>query len=59
MKNRGFDVEYSTQYLDERNYLTDHGIRYSFVSTNEDGIRTFKYKKTSKLFQLLAEFYKK
>jgi hypothetical protein len=52
-------VEYSTQYLDERNYLTDHGIRYSFVSTNEDGIRTFKYKKTSKLFQLLAEFYKK
>lgn len=58
MKNKGFDIEYSTQFLLERNYLQDHGVRYSFVSTNEDGIRTYKFKKSRLLFQLLTEFYK-
>ena len=59
MQTNGFeDIEYKTQWLKERNYLTDHGIRYSFVSTDEKtNIRTFKYKKNSQLFKVLSDFY--
>ena len=28
-----FDKEYSTQWLQEVNYLSDHGVKYSFVKT--------------------------
>ena len=51
-----FDKEYSTQWLAEKIWLSDHGIDYVFVK-NIDGIDTFKYTKTFELFVCLAEFY--
>ena len=51
-----FDKEYSTQWVAEKNWLSDHGIRYSFVK-NINGIDTYKYTKTLELFRCLADFY--
>lgn len=51
-----FDKEYSTQWLAEKNWLSEHGIRYSFVK-NINGIDTYKYTKTLELFKCLVEFY--
>lgn len=53
-----FDIEYSTQYTPEKEYLMNNGIRPSFVKVIE-GVTTFKYKKTAKLFALLEQFYAK
>lgn len=55
MKN--FDCEYSTQYVKEMKYLEMIGIRYSFVK-EIDGVTTYKYIKTSKLFDALSVFYR-
>lgn len=52
-----FDKEYSTNFLKEFRYLEENGIKPSFVKDIE-GISTFKYTKTSKLFEILKEFYK-
>lgn len=52
-----FDKEYSTQWKEEMFYLSEHGIKYSFVKT-VDGIVTWKYKRNYELFQALADFYK-
>lgn len=54
MKN--FDMEYSTQWIREMNWLKEHNISYTFVKYI-DGVSTYKYKKTSKLFELLYIFY--
>lgn len=51
-----FDKEYQTQYLAEVNWLTEHGIRYTFVK-KVNGLITYKYKKTRKLFKALLDFY--
>lgn len=51
-----FDKEYSTQFVDEYLYLKNCGIRYSFVKA-ENGITTWKYKKTPELFEHLKNFY--
>lgn len=51
-----FDKEYSTQYLTEAVFLKRKGIRYEFVKT-VNGLTTYKYKKTKKLFDALSEFY--
>lgn len=51
-----FDKEYSTQYTKEMKFLLENGIRYTFVK-DINGITTYKYKKTSKLFELLSKFY--
>lgn len=51
-----FDKEYSTQWIDEVNFLKEHGVRYSFVKT-KDGISTYKYTKNLKLFHALSLFY--
>jgi hypothetical protein len=51
-----FDYEYATQYVKEMKYLETIGIRYDFVK-EIDGITTYKYTKTSKLFKALAFFY--
>lgn len=51
-----FDKEYSTQWIAEKNWLSEHGIKYSFVK-QVNGIDTYKYKKTLKLFQCLTDFY--
>lgn len=52
-----FDKEYATSYRSEVNWLAEHGIRYEFVK-NINTISTYKYKKNSKLYELLAKFYK-
>ena len=51
-----FDREYSTTYVKEKQYLDSCGIRYAFVK-EINGITTFKYEKTSKLFNALAKFF--
>ena len=51
-----FDSEYSTQWRDEVDFLKENGINYTFVKRN-NGISTYKYKKTSELFLKLAYFY--
>lgn len=54
---RKFDKEYSTQWLEEVDWLKEQGIRYTFVKTNESDVTTYKYTKTSELFKALAIFY--
>ena len=51
------DNEYSTQWVREMKWLETNGVFYDFVKVL-NGVTTYKYKKTSKLFHLLAEFYK-
>lgn len=51
-----FDKEYSTQWNKERDYLEEHGIKYTFVK-EINGISTYKYKKNSELFKVLNSFY--
>ena len=53
---RKFDKEYSTQWNEERDYLEGKGVRYSFVK-EIGGISTYKYTKTSELFDALRTFY--
>lgn len=50
------DHEYSRVWIDEFNYLTEHGIRYTFVKI-VDGITIWKYKKDPNLFTALSDFY--
>lgn len=52
-----FDKEFSTQYYKEVEFLEQHGVKYTFVKTLENGISVFKYKKDANLFRLLSEFY--
>lgn len=56
VKNKKFDIEYSTSYVKEKQYLDSCGIHYSFVK-EVCGITIFKYKKTRKLFLALSNFY--
>ena len=51
-----FDIEYFTQYSPEKDYLLENGIKPSFVKVINE-VTTYKYKKTSALFKLLAIFY--
>lgn len=51
-----FDKEYSTQYTPEKKYLESLGVKPSFVKVI-NGVTTYKYTKTSKLFQALTIFY--
>lgn len=57
MNKKIWDKEYSTQYTPEMKYLQLKGINYSFVK-EINGVTTYKYTKTSKLFQALMDFYK-
>lgn len=52
------DKEYACTSEAEMIYLSDHGIRYTFVKV-EKGITIYKYKKTKKLFETLAKLYTK
>jgi len=53
-----FDSEYSTDWLREMRFLTEKGIKYTFVhKVGEYGISRFKYRKTPALFAALVEFY--
>lgn len=51
-----FDIEYSTQYTPEKKYLEALGIKPTFTKVINE-VTTYKYKKTSKLFQALTYFY--
>lgn len=51
-----FDIEYSTQYSPERDFLLKNGIKPSFVKIVNE-VTTYKYKKTPELFKLLMIFY--
>lgn len=57
MDKKKWDKEYSTQYTPEMKYLQSKGIDYSFVK-EINGVTTYKYTKTSKLFKTLMDFYK-
>ena len=50
------DKEYTCTWGTEQTYLSDVGIRYTFIKV-EDGVTVYKYKKTKKLFQALASLY--
>lgn len=51
-----YDKEYSTQHTPEKEYLSLNGIVPSFIKTI-NGVTTYKYTKSSKLFYLLSIFY--
>lgn len=51
-----YDKEYSTQYVPEVEYLKQCGIRYTFVK-KINGVSTYKYTKTPRLFKTLEAFY--
>ena len=53
-----FDKEYSTQYTPEMKFLLEQGIKYTFVK-EINGVTTYKYEKTPKLFKALETFYTK
>lgn len=55
-KMKKYDKEYSTQYVPEVEYLKQYGIRYTFVK-KVNGVSTYKYDKTPKLFGVLFLFY--
>ncbi len=53
-----FDKEYRCTYPLEMCWLTDNGIRYEFVKTEDNGrLTVWKYKKTRKLALALADFW--
>jgi len=52
-----FDKEYQTQYLEEVLFLAEQGIKYTFVK-KINGLVTYKYEKTNRLFVALSKFYK-
>lgn len=54
--DKKFDYEYSTQYVKEMKFLESIGVKCDFVK-EIDGITTYKYSKTSKLFRALSIFY--
>lgn len=53
-----FDIEYSTQYTPEKEYLMSVGIKPTFVKVINE-VTTYKYKKTPELFKYLEIFYAK
>ena len=52
------DREYSSQERHEVFYLIDNGVPFIFAKTDENGVTTWKFKKTKKLFELLSNYYK-
>lgn len=58
LPKKAFDSEYKTEFLREVRFLTEKGIKYTFVKKTQDyGVSQFKYKKTPALFAALVEFY--
>ena len=51
------DKEYGTQERQEVFYLIDNGVPFVFAKTDENGVTTWKFKKTKKLFNLLAHYH--
>lgn len=59
-EKKRYDFDYVTQFKKEYYYLREHNIR-PLVSTKDEetGVITFRYRRTSKLFKVVAEFYEK
>lgn len=51
-----YDIEYSTQYTPEKQYLEKNGIKPTFIKII-NGVTTYKYRKSPELFKLLVIFY--
>ena len=51
-----YDKEYSTQYTPEKEYLIKIGIFPTYTKVINE-VTTYKYTKTSELFEALAIFY--
>lgn len=58
MERNKWDKEYQTSFANEVVWLKSHGIRYTWVYTNDDGVSVWKFKKTRALWLSLAEMYK-
>lgn len=56
-REKDWDMEYSTSFLDEMIWLKRHGIRYTWVYTNEYGISVWRYKKEKRLWDALSSMY--
>lgn len=52
-----FNNEYPCTYVEEHKFLHKNGFRYNFVKI-VDGVTTWKYPKSSRLYEKLMEFYK-
>lgn len=50
------DREYASNWAEEVKFLSQNGIKYSFVKTVDD-VTVWKYKKNEMLFSLLSKFY--
>lgn len=58
LPKQAFDSEYMTEFLREVRFLTEKGIKYTFVKKTRDyGVSQYKYRKTPALFAALIEFY--
>lgn len=58
LPKKAFDSEYMTEFLREVRFLTEKGIKYTFVKKTPDfGVSQYKYKKSPALFAALVEFY--
>ena len=59
-EKKRYDFDYTTQFKKEYYHLRERNIR-PMVSTKDDetGVITFRYRRTSKLFRAVAEFYEK
>lgn len=56
--NKAFDLEYSTQFRKEMEYLKQHNVHPTYVTkTKPYNITVYKYTKTPELFSLLTTFY--
>jgi hypothetical protein len=55
--SKKIDREYSTQEMQEVDYILSKGIRYNYVKRSEEGVRTYKFTKSKLLFQTLTEYY--
>lgn len=51
------DREYGTQDRKEMFYLIDNDISFLFAKTDKNGVTTWKFKKSKKLFDLLSNYY--
>jgi hypothetical protein len=52
-----WDNEYPVQWIEEMKFLKEHGIRYTWVKTDDNGLTVWKYKKNLELFKCLCLFY--
>lgn len=55
--NKKIDREYGTQDRKEMFYLIDNDISFLFAKTDKNGVTTWKFKKSKKLFDLLSNYY--